>query len=64
MRRTPTPPHQYVFTVYALNTNLDLSPAATKAELVIAMEGHILAQGETVGKYTAGVETKVFGTEN
>ena len=60
----PTPPHQYVFTVYALNTTLDLSPAATKAELVIAMEGHILAQGETVGKYTAGVETKVFGTEN
>ena len=40
----PTPPHSYVFTVYALDSVLDLSPAATKAELVSAMEGHILAQ--------------------
>lgn len=47
----PMPPHQYHFKVYALDSKLDLAPGATKDELVTAMHGHILAEGETVGKY-------------
>jgi hypothetical protein len=52
----PLPPptsgkHRYFFKVYALDTTLDLSQSATKANLLDAMEGHILAQGETHGIY-------------
>jgi len=52
----PMPPpgsgtHRYFFRVYALDTILDLQPGATKAELLAAMKGHVLAQGELVGTY-------------
>jgi hypothetical protein len=50
----PCPPsgtHRYFFKVYALNAELDLQPGATKAQFVRAMNGHVLAQGELVGKY-------------
>ena len=59
-----TGPHTYLFTVYALDEMLELGPGATKAELVSAMEGHVLAQGEAMGKYAATVERKVYGSEN
>lgn len=51
----PAPPsgvHRYFFKVYALDTMLDLSAGATKADLEKAMKGHILAQGQLMGKYT------------
>ena len=44
------PPHRYYFRLYALDTTLGLAPGATKAELVSAMEGHVLAETETLGK--------------
>lgn len=52
----PMPPpghgvHHYHFKLYALNTALDLPAGLTKAELLRAMEGHILATGELIGKY-------------
>ena len=50
----PTPPsgtHRYSFRVYALDTQLDLPARATKADLSKAMQDHILAQGELMGKY-------------
>ena len=47
----PTGVHHYHFMVYALDTRLDLSDQAGKAELEKAMEGHILAQGDLVGLY-------------
>lgn len=50
----PCPPsgtHHYSFRIYALDTELDLNPGATKDQLVSAMAGYILAQGELVGKY-------------
>ena len=46
------PPHRFFFRLYALDTELGLAPGATKAELQTAMEGHILARAETLGKYT------------
>ena len=39
-------PHNYAFKVYALDTELDLGPGATKEELLSAMAGHRLAEGE------------------
>jgi Raf kinase inhibitor-like YbhB/YbcL family protein len=50
----PCPPggtHRYYFKIYALDTQLDLEPGVTKAQLLKAMEGHILAQGQLMGKY-------------
>ena len=47
----PGKPHRYFFKVYALDTTLSLKSGATKSQLEAAMSGHILAQGEMVGKY-------------
>ena len=47
----PGKPHRYFFKVYALDTTLSLKSGATKSQLEFAMSGHILAQGEIVGKY-------------
>ncbi|MCX8108254.1 MAG: YbhB/YbcL family Raf kinase inhibitor-like protein [Verrucomicrobiae bacterium] len=50
----PCPPggtHRYYFKIYALDCELKLEAGATKAQLLKAMEGHILAQGQLMGKY-------------
>jgi Raf kinase inhibitor-like YbhB/YbcL family protein len=45
------PAHRYFFKLYAVDKALDLKPGATKKAVLKAMEGHILAQGELMGKY-------------
>ena len=51
----PCPPpgrlHRYHFKVFALDARLALDAAARKADLMKAMRGHVLAQGELVGTY-------------
>jgi len=50
----PCPPggtHRYFFKIYALDTLLTLESGSTKAQLVDAMRGHILAEGQLMGKY-------------
>lgn len=50
----PCPPggtHRYFFKLYALDTTLDLGPSAKKSDVVDAMEGHVLAEGQLMGKY-------------
>ncbi len=50
----PCPPsgtHRYFFRIYALDTQLDLAPGARKPDLLNAIQGHILAQGQLMGKY-------------
>jgi len=50
----PCPPggtHRYFFKLYALDTEPDLASGITKAELLEAMEGHILAEAQLMGKY-------------
>ena len=52
----PLPPpghgvHHYHFKLYALDASLSLAPGATKAQLLAAMKGHILAEGELIGTY-------------
>ena len=45
------PAHRYFFRLYAIDKTLDLKPGATKKDVLKAIEGHILAQGELMGKY-------------
>lgn len=50
----PCPPsgvHRYFFKLYALDTSLDLPTSTTKADLLAAMEGHILVTNELIGTY-------------
>jgi Raf kinase inhibitor-like YbhB/YbcL family protein len=51
----PCPPsgsnHRYFIKIYALDTVLDLKAGATKAQVESLMKGHILAQGQLMGKY-------------
>lgn len=51
----PCPPsgtHRYFIKIYALDTELELSPDTTKKELLAAMEGHILDMGELMATYS------------
>lgn len=53
----PLPPpghgtHHYHFKLYALDAELGLGQGASKADLLEAMEGHVLARTELVGTYS------------
>jgi Raf kinase inhibitor-like YbhB/YbcL family protein len=51
----PCPPagtHRYFFKLYALDATLSLSASAYKNDVIAAMEGHILAQGELMGTFS------------
>ncbi len=51
----PCPPsgtHRYIFTIYALDvSSVNLSAGATRDQVVAALKGHILAQGQLMGRY-------------
>lgn len=52
----PAPPpghgiHHYHFKLYAVDRPLGLKPKQTKADVLRAMKGHVIAQGEFVGTY-------------
>ena len=50
----PCPPsgtHRYYFKAYALDTVPDLQSGASKAQLENAMQGHVLARSELMGRY-------------
>jgi len=51
----PCPPpgnaHRYLFHLYALDTTLTLQTGGTKEKLLEKMEGHILAEGQLMGRY-------------
>ncbi|MFQ5710042.1 MAG: YbhB/YbcL family Raf kinase inhibitor-like protein [bacterium] len=50
----PCPPggtHRYYFKLYALDTKLDLAAGATKKQVLEAMQEHVLAQAQLMGKY-------------
>lgn len=53
----PCPPsgsHRYYFKVFALDAKLNLPANSKKEDLLRAMEGHILATGELMGRYKKG----------
>ncbi len=50
----PCPPsgtHRYFFRIYALDSALHLEAGADKGDVLKAMKGHVLAEGELMGKY-------------
>ena len=50
----PCPPpgtHRYSFKVFALDRKLDLRAGAKRSQVDAAMKGHVIAQGELVGRY-------------
>ena len=53
--RGPAPPpgkvHHYHFVVYALDANLDLKADLNRVELLDAIKGHVIGQGELVATY-------------
>ena len=49
--------HKYTYTVYALDTELDLPGGSTHQDLLQAIDGHVLAAGSTVGEY---INKKIF----
>ena len=51
----PQPPsgtHRYYFKIFALDRTLDLKPGAKRREVDAAMKGHVIAQGQLMGKYS------------
>ncbi|SRR5581483_7706956 len=50
----PCPPdreHRYFFKLYALDAMLSLAEGASKAEVEKAMQGHIIAEAQLIGRY-------------
>jgi len=51
----PCPPrgskHRYFFKLFALDTEIQISPKAKKQDLEAAMKGHILTSAELIGTY-------------
>ena len=61
----PRPPangqlHQYDFRIYALDADLNLEAGLDKAQLLEAMDGHILGTGLLMGHY----EKRVINRNN
>lgn len=44
-------PHRYVFDLYALDTELHVAAGVQEQQVVQAIDGHVLASGELVGKF-------------
>lgn len=51
----PCPPvgdtHRYYFRLYALDSRLDLTSGATRAQVIDAMREHVLAETELIGQF-------------
>jgi Raf kinase inhibitor-like YbhB/YbcL family protein len=52
--RGPCPPpgtHRYSFKIFVLDRELDLPSGAKRSQVDAAMKGHVIAQGELMGRY-------------
>ena len=47
----PGKPHRYYFKLYALDRVLDLKPRVTKAQVLDASKGHVLAEAQLIGRF-------------
>jgi Raf kinase inhibitor-like YbhB/YbcL family protein len=44
-------PHHYIFELYALDTKLDLPAGSTRADMLKAMDGHVIGKATYVGLF-------------
>ncbi len=44
-------PHHYIFEIYALDTKLDLPAGSARADLLKAMDGHVIGKATYVGLF-------------
>jgi phosphatidylethanolamine-binding protein (PEBP) family uncharacterized protein len=44
--------HRYYFKVFAVDRQLDLASGAKRGQLDAAIKGHVIAQGELMGRYS------------
>jgi Raf kinase inhibitor-like YbhB/YbcL family protein len=44
-------PHHYTFELYALDTKVDLPAGSTRADLLKAMDGHVIGKATTIGLF-------------
>jgi Raf kinase inhibitor-like YbhB/YbcL family protein len=51
-------PHHYVFELYALDANLDLPAGSSRADLLKAMDGHVIGKATIVGIFRQNIDDK------
>jgi hypothetical protein len=44
--------HRYYFRIFALDRQLELPSGAKRSQLDAAMQGHVVAKGELMGRYS------------
>jgi len=44
-------PHHYIFEIYALDTTLDLAAGSSRADLLKAMDGHVVGKASYLGLF-------------
>jgi Raf kinase inhibitor-like YbhB/YbcL family protein len=55
-----TRPHHYIFELYALDAKVDLPAGSTRADLLKAMDGHVLGKASLVGIFGQKIDDKTW----
>lgn len=55
--RPPDREHRYFFRIYALDSLLGLPEGSSKQEVLSALQGHILAEAELMGRFTPAAQS-------
>ena len=53
-------PHHYIFEIYALDTKLGLAAGSSRADLLKAMDGHVIGKASFVGIFGQGIDDKTW----
>ena len=53
-------PHHYVFELYALDSKLSLAAGTTRADLLKAMDGHVVGKASIVGIFRQNIDDKTW----
>ena len=56
-------PHHYIFELYALDAKLDLPAGSSRADLLKAMDGHVLGKASVVGIFGRSVDESAWPWE-
>lgn len=56
-------PHHYIFELYALDTKLDLPAGSSRADLLKAMDGHVIGKASFVGVFGRGIDPETWRHE-